>query len=162
MTWTYHPVQGVNPNSATEFARFVTRTEAAIYRFDDMGRLWKSACWIKVWDDGRVFVSMEHHLTKGQRDVVGGLAEKYWRGGPALCRVEKWSRVRQTKSRPVASRVAEFWVQPDRDDPAYAAAHADRNYWVAQTTGCEEHGSYEMDAEGIGEQRPNVTLGGAQ
>jgi hypothetical protein len=97
------------------------------------GELWKSACSIKVWDDGRVFVRAESHLTSRQRGIVAGLAEEYWRGGPERCRREQWRRIRRNASRPVGSRATCFWVRADHGEPGFAAAHADFRETAAQS-----------------------------
>lgn len=98
--------------------------DSPVYEFRE-GQLWKSACSIKVWDDGRVHVTAEKHLTPRQRRIVAGLAQEFWRGGPEQCRREKWRRIRRSSARPVPSRAACFWVPADREDPGYQAAHAD-------------------------------------
>ncbi|MBV5244333.1 hypothetical protein KUF57_12390 [Mycolicibacterium sp. PAM1] len=126
-------VQLVNATSVESLDGFV-RVEFGdrdypIYRFES-GRLWKSACSIKVWDDDRIHVRAESHLTPRQRRIVAGIAEQAWRGGPQMCRREKWRRIRRSARRPVASWAACFWVLADHEDPGYAAAHADRELVV--------------------------------
>lgn len=126
-------VQPVQPTSVAALEGFVTvkftGPQAALYQFRN-GRLWKSACAIRVWDDGRVLVFAEQHLTRAQRTIVAGLAQEYWLAGPGRCKREKWRRNRRSKSRLVPSYSTCFWVQAERDEPVYAAAYADRQIVV--------------------------------
>lgn len=127
--------QLVKPTHVEDLAGFVTVVfdgDHPVFKFRN-GELWKSACSIKIWDDGRMHVRAEKHLTARQRKVVGGLAEEYWRAGPERCRREKWRRIRKTAARPVASRATSFWVRADADEPGYAVAHADYRATVAQS-----------------------------
>ncbi|MET4166107.1 MULTISPECIES: hypothetical protein [Gordonia] len=122
--WHTRLVRPTAFDAIRDFVQVRVDGDEPVFRFRD-GRLWKSACWIKVWDDGRVLVVAEKHLTARQFRVVAGLAEEYWRGGPAQCRVERWRRIRKCKNRPVGSWCSDFWVVADRHEPGHAAAHAD-------------------------------------
>lgn len=122
--WTYHAVPTTAPEALSGFVSIEFCEAQPLYRLDDAGMLWKSACYIKVWDDGRVRVVAEDHLTPRQRRIVAGLGQEYWRDGPDRCRREKWRRIRRSKQRPVASRVSNFWVRPDEQSDKDKAAVA--------------------------------------
>jgi hypothetical protein len=145
--WTVQVVRPTSVESLEGFVHVACRGEYPIFRFDG-GELWKSACSIKVWDDGRVHVMAEKHLTPRQMRIVAGLAQEYWRGGPARCRREKWRRIRRTKARPVASRATCFWVRADREEPGYAAAHADQAIVVQSHAYAVDSPSHRWAAEG--------------
>ncbi|CAN5304019.1 hypothetical protein BH11ACT6_BH11ACT6_53510 [soil metagenome] len=106
--------------------------ENPVFKFRN-GQLWKSACSIKVWDDGRVTVRAESHLTAHQRRIVGGLAEEYWRGGPERAKRERWRRIRKSASRPTGAWATCFWVRAELGEPGYAVAHADMRHTVVQS-----------------------------
>jgi hypothetical protein len=130
--WIVQLVKTTTVESLDGFVTVVFDGNHPLFKFKN-GELWKSACSIKVWDDGRLHVRAEKHLTARQRTIVAGLAEEYWRGGPERCRREKWRRIRQTKARPMASRATCFWVRADQGEPGYEAAHADYRATVVQS-----------------------------
>lgn len=123
-------VKTVDFEAIREFVQVKVEDDCQPFYCFSHGRLWKSACWIKVWDDGRVYMVVENHLTPRQRRVVAGLAEEFWRAGPQKCRQESWRRIRRCKSRPVGSWAASFTVLADREDAGYEAAHADHQMVV--------------------------------
>lgn len=154
--WHVQLVKPTGVESLQGFVRFVFVESNPHYQFRN-GHLWKSACSISVWDDGRVFVQAEDHLTVRQRGIVAGLGQEYWRGGPEQCRREKWRRKRQTTKRPVGSYATCFWVRADREDPGYTAAHAD-----AQIVAQASWKSFDSTSERSLDEAPTVLIGGAR
>lgn len=128
--WDVRAVKTVEFEAIRDFVSISFDGDEALYKFRE-GRLWKSACFIRVWDDGRVRLVVEKHLTPRQLKIVAGLAEEYWRGGPKQCKHENWHHRRRSSKRPVGSWVSQFWVTADSDERGYAEAHADYELVVA-------------------------------
>lgn len=129
--WEVRAVKVVEFDAIREFVRIKFDGQDPTYQFRG-GELWKAACFISVFDDGRVHLVVEKHLTPRQQSIVAGLAEEYWRAGPQRCKREQWRRRRRSSNRKVGSRVAQFWVVADQNEPGYAAAQAD--YALAAVT----------------------------
>lgn len=128
--WDVRAVKTVEFDAIREFVCIDFDGDDALYKFRD-GRLWKSACFIRVYDDGRLTLVVEKHLTRRQLKIVAGLAEEYWRGGPNQCRRENWPHRRRSSKRPVGSWGSQFWVTADSEERGYAEAHADYELVVA-------------------------------
>lgn len=113
MTLIPEPVRPATPSNLDMLGiTFRFCSDTAAYLFED-GQLWKSACWLHKFDDGRLTVAVRRGLTDDDMRVVYGLAEKYWH----LDAPKDWKRRRPSKARPVGSRRSHFYVGVNPADP---------------------------------------------
>lgn len=114
------PVEPVTPSDLQSLGiRVRARQISPSFVFED-GVLWRSACWIHKYDDGRMTVVVVAGLDSGSLRTVYGLAEKYFlRDTP-----RDWTRYRRCKSRPVGRWTSHFYVQTAPDDPMLAVVAA--------------------------------------
>lgn len=109
-------VKAVAPTDMSEFGiRFKTEDRPPTYLVDD-GQVWRSACWVVMYDDGRIVVWAAHHLTNRELETVYGLAERTFNGGSRMCRYEKWERLRKTAKRKQGYWRMHYYVRADGGD----------------------------------------------
>lgn len=94
-----------------------------------LGRLWKSAASVFLYDDGRINLALHSHLTEGERHLAYGIGNTLFRDGVAHCKANKYVRLRKSKKRPVAGWWQFVWMAVPRDDPMYESI-----FWAAYGT----------------------------
>lgn len=115
MSEMLHPVwvKAVEPTDMSQFGiRFKTTHDSPTFIVDS-GQVWKSACWVCLYDDGRIVVWAEGHLTHREMGTVRGLAERTFTGGSRMCRYEKWERLRKTTKRRQGFYRTHFYIVAD-------------------------------------------------
>ena len=117
MSLTVVAVRRSEPSDLSQFGITVKqRNESPTYTAED-GVVWKSACLIYVWDDGRMTVVVLTALTERELGVVYGLAEDVFSAGVAKCKYEKWTRLRKTNRRRIGGYRVHYYVRADDADP---------------------------------------------
>lgn len=86
-----------------------------------LGRLWKSAAAVFLYDDGRIVLTLHSHLNGRERQVIYGVGNTIFREGVAHCKTNKYKRLRKSKKRAVGGWWQFVWVQVSREDPLYEA-----------------------------------------
>ncbi|OUC77281.1 hypothetical protein [Gordonia lacunae] len=91
-----------------------------------LGRLWKSAASVFLYDDGRVVLTLHSHLNERERHQIYGIGQTVFRDGVAHCKRQEFTRLRKSKKRPVACWWQFVWVAVSRADSLY-----DSIFWSA-------------------------------
>lgn len=114
-----HPifVKAVDPSDMSAFGVTVKQYDDDPTYYVSNGIVWLSACWVWIYDDGRVYVSIMSKLLPWQLRVVYGITEEAFEGGLRKARYERWTRLRPTKKRKVGRYRMHYYVRADSTDP---------------------------------------------
>lgn len=84
------------------------------YFKSEHGLLWKGAVSVCVYDNGLVGLWVGHHVNAREWRMVAGIAERSFNGGAAMCRREKWERLRKSSKRKVGYYRTYYWIRVDK------------------------------------------------
>lgn len=122
--WTVFRVRAVEMDALDGLGITIrTARGTSVYQVRD-GELWKHACSLSVYDDGRMIAFVAASLTPRQQSIVGGILEEAWRGGVEKCRREQWGRCRASTKRR-GFYMCLFSVRVDEHETGAQTARAD-------------------------------------
>jgi len=110
-------VKTAEPSDMSAFGVTVKQNYDDPTYYVSAGIVWRAACWVFIYDDGRIWVSIQSKLLPWQMRVVYGVIESAFDGGVKKAKSERWVRLRPTKARKVGRYRMHYFVRADSDDP---------------------------------------------